>query len=159
MVQPAQAGFLGFFGFGGRFGVLSPMTWRPPAARSVDAATSTGADDGRQGTTFRSRRFAPGGLTRSGLAVLFQVGQMAIQTAIRVVASDVHTVDSTNWRSIMCLTCGCMQAHLEMGEANITYEDVKRAADENGRSVEETLDIIARTAEVDRSDHPKEYAA
>ena len=32
----------------------------------------------------------------------------------------------------MCLTCGCMDAHREMGEANITYEDIKRAADENG---------------------------
>ena len=40
------------------------------------------------------------------------------------------------------------------GQANITYEDVKRAADENGRSVEETLDIIARTADKDRGDHP-----
>jgi hypothetical protein len=59
----------------------------------------------------------------------------------------------------MCLTCGCMQAHLEMGDANITYEDVKRAADENGRSVEETLDLIARTAKEDQSDHPQEYAA
>ena len=27
--------------------------------------------------------------------------------------------------STMCLTCGCMDAHLEMGKANITYEDVK----------------------------------
>lgn len=57
----------------------------------------------------------------------------------------------------MCLTCGCMQAHLEMGEHNIMYEDVKRAADENGRTVEETLDIIARTAEADRADHADEY--
>lgn len=57
----------------------------------------------------------------------------------------------------MCLTCGCMQAHLEMGEHNIMYEDVKRAADENGRTVEETLDIIARTADTDRADHPDEY--
>jgi hypothetical protein len=57
----------------------------------------------------------------------------------------------------MCLTCGCMQAHLEMGEHNIVYEDVKRAADENGRTVEETLDIIARTADTDRADHPDEY--
>ena len=45
----------------------------------------------------------------------------------------------------MCLTCGCMDAHLEMGENNITYEDLKRAADENGRSVEETLQIFDRT--------------
>jgi hypothetical protein len=52
-----------------------------------------------------------------------------------------------------------MDAHREMGEANITYEDVKRAADENGKTVDETLDMIARTAEVDRSDHPGEYSA
>ena len=59
----------------------------------------------------------------------------------------------------MCLTCGCMQAHLVMGEANITYEDVKRAADENGRTVDETLEIIAKTADIDRGDHPAEYEA
>ena len=58
----------------------------------------------------------------------------------------------------MCLTCGCMDAHLEMGKSNITYEDVKRAADENGRSVAETLDIIERTKDKDRKDHPNEYA-
>jgi hypothetical protein len=59
----------------------------------------------------------------------------------------------------MCLTCGCMDAHLEMGEANITYEDVKRAADENGRSVEETFDIIERTKAKDAQQHPNEYGA
>ena len=32
----------------------------------------------------------------------------------------------------MCLTCGCMDAHLDMGEANIRYEDVERAAKERG---------------------------
>ncbi len=58
----------------------------------------------------------------------------------------------------MCLTCGCMQAHLEMGEHNVVYEDIKRAADENGRTVAETLDIVARTAEIDRADHPNEYS-
>ena len=57
----------------------------------------------------------------------------------------------------MCLTCGCLQAHLEMGESNIRYEDVKAAADENGRSVAETLDIIGRTIAVDRDDHAGEY--
>jgi hypothetical protein len=57
----------------------------------------------------------------------------------------------------MCLTCGCMQAHLEMGQKNITYEDVKAAADENGRSVAETLDILQRTVETDRGDHSQEY--
>jgi len=57
----------------------------------------------------------------------------------------------------MCLTCGCMDAHLEMGEANITYEDVKRAADENDRSVAETFEIMDRTKAKDRQDHPQEY--
>jgi hypothetical protein len=51
-----------------------------------------------------------------------------------------------------------MDAHLEMGESNITYEDVKRAADENGRSVAETLDIMDRTRAKDGVDHPDEYA-
>ena len=58
----------------------------------------------------------------------------------------------------MCLTCGCMQAHLEMGSSNITYEDVKAAADENGRTVAETVDIIERTVAQDRSEHAEEYA-
>lgn len=57
----------------------------------------------------------------------------------------------------MCLTCGCMDAHLEMGESNITYEDVKRAADENGRSVSETFEIIDRTKAKDQQEHPQEY--
>jgi hypothetical protein len=58
----------------------------------------------------------------------------------------------------MCLTCGCMQAHLEMGQKNIRYEDIKAAADENGRSVAETLDIMERTEGKDREDHSEEYA-
>jgi hypothetical protein len=58
----------------------------------------------------------------------------------------------------MCLTCGCMDAHLEMGESNIRYEDIKRAADENGRSVAETLDIMERTEAKDRERHAAEYA-
>ena len=57
----------------------------------------------------------------------------------------------------MCLTCGCMDAHLEMGSSNITYEDVKAAADENGRTVAETLDIIDRTVAKDRGEHAQEY--
>ena len=52
-----------------------------------------------------------------------------------------------------------MDAHLDMGPANIRYEDVKRAADENGRSVAETLDIMERTEAKDRQDHPQEYAS
>ncbi len=58
----------------------------------------------------------------------------------------------------MCLTCGCMDAHLEMGEANITYDDIKKAADENGRTVAETLDIVDRTVAKDRGEHKEEYA-
>jgi hypothetical protein len=50
-----------------------------------------------------------------------------------------------------------MDAHREMGEANITYDDIKRAADENGRSVEETLSIFDTTADKDRLEHPAEY--
>ena len=57
----------------------------------------------------------------------------------------------------MCLTCGCMDAHLEMGSSNITYEDVKAAADENGRTVAETLDIVDRTVAKDRGEHAQEY--
>jgi hypothetical protein len=52
-----------------------------------------------------------------------------------------------------------MDAHLEMGQSNITYEDLKKAADENGRSVAETLDIFERTVAKDRGDHGQEYAA
>ncbi len=57
----------------------------------------------------------------------------------------------------MCLTCGCMDAHLEMGSSNITYEDVKAAADENGQTVPETLDILNRTVAKDRGEHAQEY--
>jgi hypothetical protein len=59
----------------------------------------------------------------------------------------------------MCLTCGCMDAHLEMGASNIRYEDVKAAADENGRSVAETLDIMERTVAKDRGEHTDEYTS
>jgi hypothetical protein len=50
-----------------------------------------------------------------------------------------------------------MDAHREMGEHNITYEDIKRAADENGTSVEETLQTFDRTADKDRQEHRQEY--
>jgi hypothetical protein len=59
----------------------------------------------------------------------------------------------------MCLTCGCMQAHLDMGEKNIRFEDVKAAADENGRSVAETLEIMQQTVDRDRGDHEGEYVS
>jgi len=58
----------------------------------------------------------------------------------------------------MCLTCGCMQAHLQMGEHNIRYEDIEAAAKENGNSVAETMDIMERTKAIDLDEHPKEYA-
>lgn len=57
----------------------------------------------------------------------------------------------------MCLTCGCMDAHREMGESNITYEDVQRAAKENGNSVASTFETIMATMDKDRSDHAQEY--
>jgi hypothetical protein len=50
-----------------------------------------------------------------------------------------------------------MDAHKEMGQNNITFEDVQAAARENGKSVEETLQIFDRTRERDQVDHPKEY--
>jgi hypothetical protein len=58
----------------------------------------------------------------------------------------------------MCLTCGCMDAHKVMGD-NVTYEDLKRIAEGNGNTVEETLDIVSRTADIDRERHVGEYAA
>lgn len=59
----------------------------------------------------------------------------------------------------MCLNCGCMRAHDDMGkpDVNITFEDIKRAAEANGLTVLQTLENIARTAEKDRADHPHEY--
>jgi hypothetical protein len=41
----------------------------------------------------------------------------------------------------MCLTCGCMDAHREMGEHNFTYEDL----------------IVTRTAAKDKETHAQEY--
>ena len=58
----------------------------------------------------------------------------------------------------MCLTCGCMDAHREMGEHNFTYEDFKAAAEENGKSVAETLEIVNQTAAKDAESHAQEYA-
>ncbi|MGZ6329023.1 MAG: hypothetical protein ACXWN2_10010 [Candidatus Limnocylindrales bacterium] len=52
-----------------------------------------------------------------------------------------------------------MRAHDDMGKPgiNITYEVVKRAADANEMTVEETLAMIVRTSDKDRGDHPAEY--
>jgi hypothetical protein len=51
-----------------------------------------------------------------------------------------------------------MDAHKVMGD-NITYEDLKRIADGNGKSVDETLGIVRRTADIDRGRHTDEYTA
>ena len=52
-----------------------------------------------------------------------------------------------------------MRAHDDMGKpgVNIVYEDVKRAAEANGTTVEQALETIAATAAKDRGDHPAEY--
>jgi hypothetical protein len=54
-----------------------------------------------------------------------------------------------------------MEAHDDMGKpgVNITYEDVMRAAEANGTTVDQALDTIQRTADKDRGEHPQEYAA
>jgi hypothetical protein len=54
-----------------------------------------------------------------------------------------------------------MRAHDDMGKPrlNITYEDVKRAAEANKMTVDATLAMIARTSDKDRADHPVEYRA
>jgi hypothetical protein len=51
-----------------------------------------------------------------------------------------------------------MDAHREMGEHNVTYEDLEAAATENGRSVEETFNTMIATRDRDRADHPNEWA-
>jgi hypothetical protein len=58
----------------------------------------------------------------------------------------------------MCMTCGCMDAHKEMGEHNITYEDLEAAAAENGKSVDETFSTMTATRDRDRADHENEWA-
>jgi hypothetical protein len=52
-----------------------------------------------------------------------------------------------------------MRAHDDMGkpDINITYEDLKRAAVGNHMTVEATLEMIAKTGEQDRREHPGEY--
>jgi hypothetical protein len=46
-----------------------------------------------------------------------------------------------------------MDAHLEMGQSNLRYEDLKAAADENSRTVAETIEIMEQTLDKDRADH------
>jgi hypothetical protein len=50
-----------------------------------------------------------------------------------------------------------MDAHKKMGDANIRFEDIGRAATENKRSVAETLKIFEATLAKDRTDHQNEY--
>jgi hypothetical protein len=52
-----------------------------------------------------------------------------------------------------------MRAHDDMGKpgVNLVYEDLKRAAEANGNTVDEALETIAKTAEKDRSQHRSEY--
>ena len=58
----------------------------------------------------------------------------------------------------MCLNCGCHMAHDDHGnEANITYEDMMRAAEANGMGVAESLRMMLETAEEDRQQHTGEY--
>ena len=56
----------------------------------------------------------------------------------------------------MCLTCGCGDAHRVMGK-NVTYEDVRDMAVENGQTVDEAIATLATTAAADRADHLEEY--
>jgi hypothetical protein len=53
-----------------------------------------------------------------------------------------------------------MRAHDDMGKpgVNLVYDDIKKAAEANGKTVDETLETIARTAAKDRGDHPVEYS-
>ena len=50
------------------------------------------------------------------------------------------------------------EAHLQMGEHNIRFEDLQAAAEENGRSVAETLEVWGKTLDTDRAEHAEEYA-
>lgn len=52
----------------------------------------------------------------------------------------------------MCLTCGCGEPHKDMGDENIRYDDIKRAADANGMSVTETLTKLEKATEVERTE-------
>ena len=45
-----------------------------------------------------------------------------------------------------------------MGQSNFTYEDLKAPADENGKSVAETLEVMNRAAARDKETHAHEYA-
>ncbi len=61
----------------------------------------------------------------------------------------------------MGLNCGGMRAHDDMGKPgiNITYEDVKRAADANTMTVDAALATFTKTAALDHADHGGEYGS
>jgi hypothetical protein len=52
-----------------------------------------------------------------------------------------------------------MDAHKEMTDKDIRYEDVKAAAEANGNSVAQTIDIMERTIAKDRGEHSQEYTS
>jgi hypothetical protein len=52
-----------------------------------------------------------------------------------------------------------MDAHKKMGEHNVTYEDLKAAATENGRTVDDTFDTMMATRDRDRAVHEDEWAS
>ena len=58
----------------------------------------------------------------------------------------------------MCLNCGCGQPNESHGnEANITLDDVRRAGEANGQSVEESLrnmGMAARQVVTGHGEHP-----
>ncbi len=58
----------------------------------------------------------------------------------------------------MCLNCGCHKAHDDHDDQrNITYEDVRAAAEANGMGIAESLVMVLETAEEDRTAHGGEY--
>ena len=60
----------------------------------------------------------------------------------------------------MCLNCGCMRAHDDMGKPTRT-SPTRRSSGwpmPVARTVDDILATISRTADQDRRDHPNEYA-
>ncbi len=59
----------------------------------------------------------------------------------------------------MCLNCGCGEPNERHGkDANITLEDVQRAGEANGQSVEESLrnmGMTARQVVSGQGEHPR----
>src|SRR5439155_20511439 len=71
------------------------------------------------------------------------LGGATTSRAGRRVRSDAPTHHGyVEGASTMCLNCGCMQAHNDMGKpgVDIVYEDLKKASDGNGKTVEATVE-------------------